>query len=131
MDIMVLVVLLSVIVAFICVTVTLVYYFKYTTIKDSYIDYRLAHSKFITLYIETARQNRQLVTDLHKFKHALTDGYFKPLGLNLEEVVEWYKKYDLKQGYHYDGPSSKEGVEAFVKIAQNETKRFNEIINNS
>jgi len=106
----------------------LIYYFALRNYKQDFFFYKLHHQKFIALFIETARHNRELIVQNQRYKHAVADAIFHKNGFRMEEIVQWYKKYEIKSGLSDEKESSKEEVEHFIRIDKDGTKYSNSVL---
>ncbi|HEY0750160.1 MAG TPA: hypothetical protein VGD26_03330 [Chitinophagaceae bacterium] len=89
--------------------------------KEEFYNYLDAHQKFITLYIEVSKHNRQLVKQNQKYKHAVATTIFNPLRMSLKDCDQWYKRYDIDPTAE-ERESSEEEIQHFLTQDANGTR---------
>lgn len=90
--------------------------------KSDFVNYKVWHQKMLSLYIEAARQNRELIKQNQKYKHAIADSIFHPNAFKLPQVLQWYAKYDIKPGNIDEEVSSEAEVKHFKEADEDITK---------
>lgn len=89
--------------------------------RRAFREYVEHHQHFIALYVEVAKQNRELIKELNNFRGAVTSSFFYEKEYTLSQMSGWYKKHKLSQRI-ISGASSEEEVEHFKKIDEDETR---------
>lgn len=101
---------------------------KVREIRNDFINTRLSMNKFMSMYIIVARQNRELVARYNNFKGGVRDTFFTTL-MGTQEVIDFYKKYDVPQGDAREDESNKEIVNNTVKNGKENLKAWGTSLN--
>lgn len=100
----------------------LVQWIKAKEYKAKFIEYRLQQNEFIALYVLTARENRRLSQKFNKYKHAVVDSFLA--GFGFDDVLEWHKKYDLKDaGLEVNPKYGEDVIKANVTVEKTNTSK--------
>jgi hypothetical protein len=102
------------------------YYAKNLTIRKSFMEYKLMQNEVVSLYVDAAREKRDLTLRFNKLKVAISQSFFKER--TMPEVIAWYETYGIEQGWAVE-QESKESIVAHNIIAMYKTtKKYDEEI---
>lgn len=99
-----------------------------STKREEFYNYFAYHQKFIGLYVELSLRNRKLIEQNKNYKHAIADSLFYPKSFDLNQCVEWYKKYSIDPKDVNEDESSISEVTHFLKVDQNVIRQSKTIL---